>query len=449
MEQEEIIQKVSKALSTKKIHQAFHPIIREFFVRAVEQYKWTEEDLQKALKRFDNLQDIQFENMRGLEKGSNKIRVNKSKGTINSHIAISIEYLKAILAYDVEKIEEFINVMIHELGHPTKMKKVHDGKIEVGLQIINAKDMRCIQGNIIDEFAEILCAKKLQKGNLGEERYAGYFHMQNAVRAVIYALGLTEEEFFCLQWQGRKTYEAAVVRELGEKLGKTYLSSFETILDSIHVNYIRKNKAAIIVQVEECNSLINEIFRERIRALNEKGTIQQLAKLDVEQTICNVALQDMLIELGIEGKIKVGVRHNLLESEMTASRIEGIRKEGDRLLEERGKIQRREAKFYDNTLLIEEIYEGFLKYPMRLLPRSKIPEIIRAKRTSRQMRMKKLEESLGDKNDISTQEESYIQKHRKFVRGIVDLAKSNVSQVIGNVAIPKQSKEDRGYKRER
>ena len=32
MEQEEIIQKVSKALSTKKIHQAFHPIIREFFV---------------------------------------------------------------------------------------------------------------------------------------------------------------------------------------------------------------------------------------------------------------------------------------------------------------------------------------------------------------------------------------------------------------------------------
>lgn len=65
------------------------------------------------------------------------------------------------------------------------------------------------------------------------------------------------------------------------------------------------------------------------------------------------------------------------------------------------------------------------------------------------MRMKKLEESLGDENDISTQEESYIQKHRKFVRGIVDLAKSNVSQVIGNVAIPKQSKEDRGYKRER
>ena len=164
-----------------------------------------------------------------------------------------------------------------------------------------------------------------------------------------------------------------MVKELGEKLGKTYLSSFETILDSIHVNYIRKNKEAIIVQV-------NKIFRERIRVLNKKGTIQQLAKLDVEQTICNVALQDMLIELGIEGKIKVGVRHNLLESEMTAGIIEGIRKEGDRLLEERGKIRRREAKFYDNTLLIEEIYEGFLKYPMRLLPISKISEIIRVKR---------------------------------------------------------------------
>lgn len=240
-----------------------------------------------------------------------------------------------------------------------------------------------------------------------------------------------------------------MVKELGEKLGKTYLSSFETILDSIHVNYIRKNKAAIIVQVKECNSLINKIFRERIRVLNKKGTIQQLAKLDVEQTICNVALQDMLIELGIEGKIKVGVRHNLLESEMTAGIIEGIRKEGDRLLEERGKIRRREAKFYDNTLLIEEIYEGFLKYPMRLLPISKISEIIRVKRAGKQARMKKLEESLRDENDTSTQEESNIQKHRKFVRRIVALAKSNVSQVSENIAIPKQSKEDRGHKRER
>ncbi len=161
--------------------------------------------MQKALDRFDNLQDIQFKNMRGLEKGRNKIRVNKSKGTINSHIAISIEYLKAIFAYDVEKIEEFINVMMHELGHAIKTRKLNDSKIEVGLQVINTKNMSGIQGTIIDEFAEILWAQKLQKGNSLEEKCAGYFHMQNAVRAVIYALGLTKE-FFYLQWQGRKIY---------------------------------------------------------------------------------------------------------------------------------------------------------------------------------------------------------------------------------------------------
>ena len=236
MEREEVIREVSKILAIKKIHPAFHPIVKEFFARAAQQDKWTKKDLQKAFDSFEYLQGIQFKNMKRLVKGRNKFFVNSSKGTIENNIVVSIEYLKGILTYDVDKIEEFINLMMHELGHSIKMKNTPNSSLEVGIQLIHKITGRNIQGNIINEFAEIIWAKRLQKGNYLDRKYDGYPHMQSAVRAVIYALGLTEEKLCHLQWQGRKAYEDAVFEELDEILDKTYLFSFETILDRIHVD---------------------------------------------------------------------------------------------------------------------------------------------------------------------------------------------------------------------
>lgn len=448
MEREEVIREVSKILAIKKIHPAFHPIVKEFFARAAQQDKWTKKDLQKAFDSFEYLQGIQFKNMKRLVKGRNKFFVNSSKGTIENNIVVSIEYLKGILTYDVDKIEEFINLMMHELGHSIKMKNTPNSSLEVGIQLIHKITGRNIQGNIINEFAEIIWAKRLQKGNYLDRKYDGYPHMQSAVRAVIYALGLTEEKLCHLQWQGRKAYEDAVFEELEETLDKTYLFSFETILDRIHVNYMGENKANVIAQVKEFNSLINQIFRARIQALKGKEPIQYLAKLDAEQTMCHVALQDMLTELGIEAKVQVGVRSNLLESGMTDSMIDRIREEADILLEERDTEQKKEAKFYDNTQLIEEIYEGFSKYPMRLLPIFKIPEIIRIKIAGKIARIAKLEVSSENDEITSTSEETYTEKHRRFVKRIVNLARCNAVQFVNSTVQPRKEKGKEEYEKE-
>lgn len=438
MEREEIIKRVSKALTTKKIHQAFYPIIKEFFIRAVQQYGWTEEELQKALDSFKHLQNIQFKNMRGLEKGRNKINFKN----LNVSIGMAIEYLRGILTYDINKIEEFINVMIHELGHLIKIRKMSNDKIEVGLKVIDKRNSKNTQGDIINEFGEIICAQKLQKGNILEGRYQGYFHMQGTLRAAICALGLTEEELFYLQWQGRNAYEEAVIKKIGGQLGKTYLASFETILDSIHASYMSGNKEDVSIQVKVFNDLINRIFRERIQVLKGKVTIQYLAKLDAEQTMCNVALQDMLIELGIEEKVKVGVSYNLLESKAPTSMIERIREEGDRILEERDRKNKEEANFYDNTQLIEEIYESFSKYPIRLLPILSLPEIIRIKIASKSARIAKLE--VSPENDVLTSmsEEPYIAKHRRFVKRMVNLARYNAGRLANSAVVPRQEKKE-------
>lgn len=448
MEREEVIEKVSKALATKKIHSAFHPIIKEFFARAAEQYKWTEDDLQKALDSFKYLQDIRFKNMRGLEKGRNEIR--NSKKAINVRIAIMIEYLKEILSYNVEKIEEFINVMGHELGHEVKIRDISDNNIESGLQIISKQSMKCIQGRIINEFAEIICAKKLQKGNFLDRKYDGYLHMQSAVRAAIYALGLTEDELFLLQWQGRKKYEEAVIEQLGELLGKVYIASFEVVLDAIHTNYMEGDKIGVIAQVKSFNGLVNSALKERFLMMKESATVYQLAKLDVEETICNEALQDMSRELRIEEKMKLGVRrdiiYNLSEDKMIASSAERILQEGDRILEERDAIRRKEARFYDNTQLIEEIYTSFLNYPIRLLPIAKIPEILRAKKVGKEVRKKQLSIHT-EENASSIQGKLYATKHSQFVRKMVDLTKRNAVQLTDS-AVPRQAREGIEHSRE-
>ena len=156
--------------------------------------------------------------------------------------------------------------------------------------------------------------------------------------------------------------------------------------------------------------------------------MQHLAKLDTEQTICNIALQDMLIELGIEGKIKTGVKYSLLESQMTDDMIERVRKEGDKLLQEREERQRKEAKFYDNTQLIEEIYKGFSNYPIRLLPILSLPRIIKAKIVN-ERRRKRLEVPAENGDVASTLEESYLDRHRRFATKIVKLAKNDTEQM--------------------
>lgn len=449
MEKEEVIKNLSKVLTNKKIHPAFHPIIKEFFVRAAEQYKWTQEDLQKALNSFAYLQDIRFKNIRGLEKGRNKIR--NFKGSIRVRIYLSIEYLKEILSYNVDKIEEFINVMVHELGHEVKIRNISDHKIESGFQIIGKQGKKDIQGRFINEFAEIICAKKLQKGNLLDRKYDGYFHMQSAARAAIYALGLTEEELFLLQWQGREKYEKAVREQLGEASSKAYIASFEIVLNTIHENYIKGDKIGVATQVESFNGLVNSAFKERFSRMKGNATDYQMAKLDIEETICDEALQDMPKELRIEEKMRLGVRRDIIyglsEDKMVASNAERILQEADRILEERDAMRIREAKFYDNTQLIEEIYTSFSKYPVRLLPTLKIPEILRAKKAGKEARKRQLAIPT-EENGVSTQEELYTTKHSQFVRKMVELARSNTAQQLDSTVL-KQTRRKEEHSREK
>lgn len=443
MERKEVIESISQILAKKEIHQVFHPIIKEFFVRAAQQYSWQEEELQRALESFDYLESIRFDEIKTSEDALNEIiiygtgetEVNEEgesaeycKLFAKNDIIIKTIYLNKILEQDIDEIEKFINNIMHELGHAIKIRIGLNKRIEVGLCFTTEQDYTS-HSVIMNEFAEIISAEKLQKGNLKAERYDYYTYIQNAARAVIYALGLTEEDIFSLQWEGRAAYENAIAVKLEGIPSNVYIASLEMMLDTIFSDYNKGDKSNVVLQVKVLNEVINKLFQERFLVIKEKMNISQLAELSIHQKRCNIALPKMLQELELEDDVEIKLGQeidSLLEEDRTITNITELKQmileEENRILQREEKRKEREWIVYDNTQLRESVYNSLSKYPIRLLPKSKRLGMIKSKIIGWSKNV------FGVKRKVKSpmqeeKEESYVSKHSQFAKRMADLAK--------------------------
>lgn len=241
LQKQEIISKVREILNRKKIHSTFFPIIQEFFIRSTEQQNWTQEELQVAINRYDNAKIICFDdlskkNLLGNQENKTYAINSLDLNTGFSYIRFDMYFLKGILEYDISKIEEFINYAMHEFGHVTQIQKIDENTWQTGIAKIKRLRENNVQstGTIINEFAEIINAERLQKGNLLSHQYRGYEDIQPAGRMVVYSLGMIEEELANLQFKGRKSYQDVAQEKTRNISVKQYIEAFEDLLDKIY-----------------------------------------------------------------------------------------------------------------------------------------------------------------------------------------------------------------------
>ena len=196
LEREKVKKLVKEVVDKNKLQSCFIPIIEEFFFRVADQLEWNDEELNNAIKRYEQVVNIKFVNFYKIRAG---IPIKKYKEkcadtvykVYNEKISMrfDIDYLKGILEFDKEKIEKFINTAMHEQGHSIQYQK-KENNVSSGFsefKIINQDGIKRIflSDRIIDEFAEIINEARLVNGNIRSDKYSGYEDIQIAGKIII------------------------------------------------------------------------------------------------------------------------------------------------------------------------------------------------------------------------------------------------------------------------
>ena len=232
VEREKIKKLVKEVVYKDKLQSCFIPIIEEFFFRVADQLDWDDEELNKAIIRYEKLLNkygIKFaENITG--------RHTIYTNTKTSDIFFDSDYLRFILEFDKKNIEKFINIAMHEQGHLIQMQdknEINTGFIDTE---ISKKCANHTRDEIINEFAETINATRLQKGNIESGRYLGYENIQSAGKIAISSLGISELELANLQFEqdAREKYKEIIASRLGGIPSGAYRDSFGEIFDAIY-----------------------------------------------------------------------------------------------------------------------------------------------------------------------------------------------------------------------
>lgn len=315
IEREIINNEMEKLIEKNRLEKCFLPIIEEFFFRTAEQCNWEEYDFKVAINKFEKVRNIKFANF-----WQRKLLFLKQKSfcavtqycSSNNSISIlfDIDQLKGILKFDKSQIENFINDAMHELGHALQFKRkdnyltknINDllyGGFKQSYINTETQDFINNQSIMINEFAEVTNADRLQNGNISENKKRGYDNIQNAGQIVLSSLGITALEFANLQFKGREDYEKFVASRLGLASYKTYIDGFEEILDAIANNMKRKK---FISQIDSLQTLSRKIFEERFKNIieNSNDILGDLAKLTIDKENKDNALRMVFDEFKIK-----------------------------------------------------------------------------------------------------------------------------------------------------
>jgi len=388
LEREKIITEVRDIVEKSEFKQYFLPIIEEFFIRSADQYNWTEKELNNAIKSFERVNEIRFMNFwNGWIKRTTAF-VNYKWKTDKVFILFDVDDLKGILRFDQDAIDNFINNAVHELGHIVQSKRKYNDKNEndkwyVGLKVVEIdKEERGFLSNtekgiIINEFAEVISAERLQKGNISGGKYHGYQKIQNAGKIVISSLGISEIELTNLLQKGREDYENFIATKLGNIPSKLYIDCFEEKLDAIYNFYgEKKQRHNLISHIDALQIFSKQLFEKRFDECikDSNNSLRNLGRLAIDKESKDNALRKLFDEFNInKSELQIDEGLNIYE------KLSQMGYDDDYLMkvheieyEERIKIQeemdKQNEKVYDNEELRERIYQSLLRYPIKNVP---------------------------------------------------------------------------------
>lgn len=397
IEREKIKRLVKEIVEENKLQDCFNPIIEEFFFRVADQLDWDDEKLNVAISRYKKVVDIKFVNM--YERESLLIKYKKQGarteyeyGKRRTTIYFDVDDLKSILEFDKEKIENFINNAMHEQGHSIQVQE-KGNKVNFGFcehKIINkfGRYMWDSRDRMINEFAEVVNADRLQNVNIKKYEYFGYENIQTAAKIVLSSLGMSELELANLQFEpnAREEYEKLIANKLGSIPSEIYRDSFGEILDAIYnFSLDKKQRENLILQIDSLQILSKELFEKRFNdiIINSSNIVKDLARLSINQKEKDFELKRLFNEFNIketELKINNGRNiYNMLSELGYDDRYldELYYAELDELLETPNENDKQ--KHYDNEELIERLYQSFLKYPIKKVPLKDVPGVILSK----------------------------------------------------------------------
>lgn len=448
IEKQKIIDKVSTVVEQNKLDKYFLPIIEEFFCRAVDQYNWNEENFNKYINRFDNVCSIQWHNFWERKLLGIPFKTNKKGEAITSiknkksEILLDVDYLKGILSFSEDLIEDFINTSMHEIGHTiqTRVKNSYiygDDKGEdkntyySGFRtvITDAENNIILSntGTMTNEYAEIINASRLQNGNISKKPYIAYERMQNAGKIMLSSLGITEIEYSNLQLEDKSEFEQFASSKLGKVPAKMYIDSFEEIMDSIwNFGDQKSQRENLIAQIDALQQISEELFEERFENINlssDKG-LRKMAGLIIDKGERDSAIQNLFKEYKIKTKeLQIEESKDIYEKITQLDIYEdnltfdlGAAEEQER---ERRQtiIDKQNEKKYDNKQLREVIYQSFLRYPIKNVPLKDRPSVMLSKVIGKIKRIKLNK----DANLLGNGKQYSSETHREFVNRIANL----------------------------
>lgn len=170
--------RVNKIVEKNPLEKTFQPIIEEFCYRAIDQYHWTENEINAAFNKFEIVSIIQFLRLEQKnEDNENKIYGQQSSIIMSNNVCnfifFDIDCLKSILKFDQFEIERFINFCMYELGHCVQFNRRYNyvsNGFQIEYEYTNSKD-NTIKGTIVNEYAEVINATRLQKGYIFGRSY--------------------------------------------------------------------------------------------------------------------------------------------------------------------------------------------------------------------------------------------------------------------------------------
>ena len=442
VKREEIKNIVKEVVDKNKLQRCFIPIIEEFFIRGADQFKWNKEELGDAIIRFEKVVNIKFVDM---YERRHIIKKYKEKGAFTSYrlknqkisVFFDIDYLKGILEFDKEKIEEFINTAMHELGHSIQYQK-EKNKVNSGFRedrTINKYGINRVSTRdcMINELAEVINATRLENGNIENDRYLGYEEIQTAGKIMLNSFGISELELADLQFQSnaREKYENFIAKKLDGISSELYRNSFGEILDAIYKFSTDENQRDnLILQIDSLQNLSKELIEKRFYNIirNSDNTLKDLAQLSIEQGNAETELEWIFDEFNIESsELKKNGSKNIhtMLSELGYDDkylVELYDMECDELIKIQN--QKDKPKKYDNEELIEKLYQSFLKYPIRKVPLKYKPGVILSKINGKKKRRALNQEKLLPEPNIN------CDRHAEFVNKISDLEEYKENDII-------------------
>lgn len=371
MAKEDIVNIVENSIQKgSNISKCFYPLITEFFVRLVYQYKLGKEELNTYINRFNQLNTIEFGDVDG------EYDFEKEKITVNK------KYLKRMLLKNRKGAERFIYVMFHELGHLTKHIKQNGKCYQVGLSNIiygNDKDNNwTAKPDNMDEYAETINADILTNLRYKED----YYEVELIGRTIMSAFSISKEKLAYLQLQGRDKYENYISEKFGEK-GLEYLIKLENALDEImeifkSSSHSQESKQNLAEKLNYIYDITNNVFRIRLNNLDPNTDVSKLAQIILDKQSRDESFNESMQQFNLDSYERInnmeqfgflyGTDSNFAENryqnifeKSLISKFDKNQLEHEIERIKRGKKSSTRVK-YDNTELINFLIKEFKDY---------------------------------------------------------------------------------------